>query len=65
MKAGICGAKNLRFYFDSASGQCKEFNYGGCQGNGNNFKDEYECKLTCTGNTQCDIMDKNNTILSA
>ena len=48
-KAGICGATNLRFYYDSASKQCKEFNYGGCGGNGNNFEDEYECKLACAG----------------
>ena len=47
--AGICGATNRRFYFDSASGQCKEFNYGGCGGNGNNFESEYECKMACEG----------------
>ena len=55
-KAGICGATNPRFYFDSASGQCKKFNYGGCGGNGNNFEDEYECKITCTGIIRNHIM---------
>ena len=55
-KAGICGATNLRFYYDSASKQCKEFNYGGCGGNGNNFESEYECRTACTGIIRSHIM---------
>ena len=55
-EAGICGAKNRRFYFDAASGQCKEFNYGGCEGNGNNFETEYECRMACTGIIRSHIM---------
>ena len=58
-KTGICGATNPRFYFDAASGQCKEFNYSGCGGNGNNFESEYECKMTCTGNSQFKYMKED------
>ncbi|CAH3030952.1 unnamed protein product [Pocillopora meandrina] len=37
-KVGSCKAAFSRYYFNSAVGECKEFTYGGCQGNENNFK---------------------------
>lgn len=37
----------FRYYYDSATGICKQFFYGGCRGNGNNYKTEGECILTC------------------
>lgn len=45
--SGNCYARNERFYFDSASKECKEFIYGGCGGNANNFSSSDECKKTC------------------
>ena len=35
---GRCRAAFRRYYFDSASGHCKLFIYGGCGGNANNFR---------------------------
>ena len=31
------------------AGVCKEFSYGGCGGNGNNFRSEDDCRQTCLG----------------
>ena len=36
-----------RLYFNSENGSCLGFNYGGCAGNGNNFKTEGECTDEC------------------
>uniref|UniRef100_G1TSY8 Protein AMBP n=2 Tax=Oryctolagus cuniculus TaxID=9986 RepID=G1TSY8_RABIT len=33
--------------FDAVQGKCVLFNYGGCQGNGNKFYSEKECKEYC------------------
>ena len=38
-----------RFYYDTISGQCKEFIYGGCQGNANNFETINKCETKCKG----------------
>ena len=46
---GSCRAMLERFYFDKRDGQCKEFIYGGCKGNENNFKDMEECEKQCKG----------------
>ena len=36
-EVGPCDAAIERWYFDSESGQCETFIYGGCEGNRNNF----------------------------
>ncbi len=46
---GPCRANINRFYFDSASGTCKTFDYGGCGGNGNNFLTKANCMQSCSG----------------
>lgn len=42
-----CEEKFKRYHFDKASGECKEFIYGGCFGNGNNFETIEECIEKC------------------
>ena len=36
-----------RFYHDKNDGQCKQFYYGGCGGNTNNFETLEECNNKC------------------
>ena len=50
---GFCRAYFRRYYFDSKSGKCKMFIYGGCSGNRNNFRDKKSCDQTCAGKTDC------------
>ncbi|TRY92245.1 hypothetical protein DNTS_029082 [Danionella cerebrum] len=44
---GPCKAMKERFYFDLDTGHCELFEYGGCQGNGNNFETKEECEEMC------------------
>ena len=44
---GPCKAAISRYYYDADAGTCKEFTYGGCEGNQNNFQTSKECKTTC------------------
>ena len=48
-QTGPCKARYRRFYYDNISGQCKEFIYGGCQGNANNFETINKCETKCKG----------------
>ncbi|ELU17369.1 hypothetical protein CAPTEDRAFT_221002 [Capitella teleta] len=45
---GTCGAFYLRWYYDSSDGVCKKFNFGGCNGNRNNFLTKQDCLSNCT-----------------
>ncbi|XP_073488720.1 carboxypeptidase inhibitor SmCI-like [Aquarana catesbeiana] len=44
---GPCKAHVKRYYYDQETETCKDFIYGGCEGNRNNFKTEEECKRIC------------------
>ncbi|XP_034937118.1 spondin-1 isoform X2 [Chelonus insularis] len=44
---GSCGMSLKRVYFNSSTNQCKFFNYGGCDGNRNNFQTVKECTNVC------------------
>ncbi|XP_060944220.1 tissue factor pathway inhibitor a [Limanda limanda] len=44
---GPCRGMVKRFYFESASQECKHFYYGGCFGNANNFRSLAECQGRC------------------
>nr|BAA13453.1 alpha1-microglobulin/bikunin precursor (AMBP) [Xenopus laevis] len=44
---GPCKTAKTHWAFDAAQGKCVTFSYGGCQGNGNQFYTEKECKEYC------------------
>lgn len=44
---GYCRAAINRYHFDKVTETCKVFIYGGCGGNSNNFKTEYDCMKAC------------------
>nr|3OFW_A Chain A, Kunitz-type proteinase inhibitor SHPI-1 [Stichodactyla helianthus] len=46
-KVGRCKGYFPRFYFDSETGKCTPFIYGGCGGNGNNFETLHQCRAIC------------------
>ena len=46
MEIGRCRAAIPRYYFNG--GECEEFTYGGCGGNGNRYLTESECLETCS-----------------
>lgn len=39
--------ETIKWFFDTVYGGCNRFWYGGCEGNGNRFKSEDECKNVC------------------
>nr|UMA83703.1 conotoxin precursor conkunitzin [Conus judaeus] len=44
---GVCMAYMPRWHYDSTSGQCQQFVWGGCGGNANNFLSKDECVQAC------------------
>ncbi|XP_060859868.1 papilin isoform X4 [Metopolophium dirhodum] len=44
---GECHDYVNRWYFNSLDGRCRQFYYGGCGGNENNFETEYNCENKC------------------
>ncbi|CAM1332662.1 Uncharacterised protein g10930 [Pycnogonum litorale] len=46
-EVGPCDAHMPMFYFDPETEQCKDFTYGGCQGNENRYETVEACEATC------------------
>lgn len=44
---GTCFASTRRWFYDYTDGVCKEFTYGGCDGNSNNYETYEQCKFYC------------------
>lgn len=44
---GPCQNYTARWYYNTAESRCRQFYYGGCEGNGNNFQEEHECRAKC------------------
>nr|XP_037274981.1 putative Kunitz-type serine protease inhibitor [Rhipicephalus microplus] len=45
--SGPCRAAFTRFYYDAATNTCRQFTYGGCKSNGNNFVSGTACMKAC------------------
>ncbi|CAN8032159.1 unnamed protein product [Ixodes persulcatus] len=50
-KTGMCAGYFPRWFFNTKTGKCEEFVYGGCQSNGNNFVTLEQCQYTCPNTT--------------
>ncbi|KAJ8041541.1 WAP, Kazal, immunoglobulin, Kunitz and NTR domain-containing protein 2 [Holothuria leucospilota] len=46
-EVGMCRAYMQRWAYNSESGRCETFIYGGCGGNGNNFMTADDCASAC------------------
>jgi hypothetical protein len=46
---GPCDGAFPRYYYDAATDSCQRLNYGGCEGNENNFETLRGCERTCAG----------------
>lgn len=46
-EVGPCRASKSRYFFDTASGTCQLFTYGGCKGNANRFLTLENCQRVC------------------
>lgn len=49
VRKGVCRALIPRWSYDPATKECKEFKFGGCDGNGNNFSSQRQCMDLCRG----------------
>jgi len=45
--AGKCFNSLIRYYYEPALGDCRQFVYGGCHGNANRFLTYADCDRTC------------------
>jgi hypothetical protein len=52
---GPCDGAFPRWFFNSESGECEEFTYGGCEGNANNFETLEACETACDNPCQADV----------
>lgn len=44
---GPCRAYFVKVYYDTETKRCREFGYGGCEGNANRFSSIEECESIC------------------
>uniref|UniRef100_T1JGC4 Papilin n=1 Tax=Strigamia maritima TaxID=126957 RepID=T1JGC4_STRMM len=49
---GPCNNNYISWYFDKDEVMCKEFRYGGCKGNRNNFPTERDCIQQCASKSE-------------
>ncbi|KAF1377074.1 hypothetical protein PFLUV_G00218110 [Perca fluviatilis] len=51
VKVGPCRASFARWHYNTSTGSCHQFVFGGCLSNDNNFLSQDECSSACTGVT--------------
>lgn len=49
VRKGFCRALIPRWSYDPVTKECKEFKFGGCDGNSNNFSSRKQCLEVCKG----------------
>lgn len=49
IRRGVCRALIPRWSYDPTTKDCKEFKFGGCDGNSNNFGNYKQCMEVCRG----------------
>ncbi|XP_022255568.1 uncharacterized protein LOC111088812 [Limulus polyphemus] len=47
LAVGNCRSSLPRYFYNKTSGSCEQFNFGGCEGNDNNFESLEKCYETC------------------
>ncbi|CAL8277995.1 unnamed protein product [Merluccius merluccius] len=52
-EAGPCFGSKVRYFYNSTSMSCHQFQYGGCLGNQNNYEEEKECLQRCRTEAAC------------
>nr|VZI31815.1 unnamed protein product [Spirometra erinaceieuropaei] len=57
LEAGRCRAIHIRYGYDSKIGQCRNFTFGGCNPNANNFLTQKACEEATAG---CSHKDMSN-----
>ncbi|KAM9326809.1 putative Kunitz-type serine protease inhibitor [Gastrophryne carolinensis] len=60
---GNCRAAFKRFYYDPNTGTCKNFVYGGCNANKNNYMKMEDCVQTCAGRSEDDDHSSDHNVL--
>ena len=63
---GPCRASIPSYYYNTASGNCEKFIYGGCDGNENRFETAAQCVANCSNNckwAKCLIHNSTNLII--
>ena len=44
---GPCVGRFYKWFYDNRRKECREFTFGGCEGNGNRFSSRDECETVC------------------
>lgn len=60
---GRCHARYIRWYYNNHAQECTHFQYGGCEGNQNNFMTKKECESTCLSTPSIRLYEGGNSDL--
>ncbi|KAL4228767.1 hypothetical protein ACF0H5_011809 [Mactra antiquata] len=60
---GRCLARYIRWYYNIHSQECTHFQYGGCEGNQNNFMSKTECEQTCVSTPSIRLYEGGHSAL--